>query len=176
MHAMTSTEKGEGTESVSGEGRLLQALGHVSRDLMRDVSWGTWGHLGTEPCRLRTVSTVLNILTKQDAKTSMTLHVSCQWVTFSFFIFMHAHAQSCPTLCDPTDCSPPGSSVHGTLQARILEWVATSYSRGSPQPRTRTHVSCSVGRFFTTVPPGNPSLSHLEVLKKNRRTLMPCLP
>ena len=40
-------------------------------------------------------------------------------------------AQSCPTLCDPLDCSPPGSSVHGILQARILEWVAISFSRGS---------------------------------------------
>ena len=42
--------------------------------------------------------------------------------------------RSCPTLCDPTDCSPPGSSVHGILQERILEWVATSFSRGSYQP------------------------------------------
>ena len=39
---------------------------------------------------------------------------------------MHVHAYSCPTVCDPTECSPPGSSVHGTLQARILEWVAIS--------------------------------------------------
>ena len=44
-------------------------------------------------------------------------------------------AQSCPTLCDPMDCSPPGSSVHGILQARILEWVAFPFSRGSSQPR-----------------------------------------
>ena len=40
-------------------------------------------------------------------------------------------AQSCLTLCDPVDCSPPGSSIHGILQARILEWVAISFSRGS---------------------------------------------
>ena len=44
-------------------------------------------------------------------------------------------AQLCPTLCDPMDCSLPGSSVHGILQARILEWVAISFSRGSSQPR-----------------------------------------
>ena len=43
--------------------------------------------------------------------------------------------QSCPTLCDPMDCRPPGSSVHGILQARILEWVATPSSKGSSQPR-----------------------------------------
>ena len=41
-------------------------------------------------------------------------------------------AQSCPTLCDPMDCDPPGSSVHGILQARILEWLAVPFSRGSP--------------------------------------------
>ena len=44
-------------------------------------------------------------------------------------------AQLCPTLCDPMDCSPPGSSVHGVLQAKILEWVAISSSRGSSWPR-----------------------------------------
>ena len=59
-----------------------------------------------------------------------------------------AVAQSCPTLCDPVDCSPPGSSVHGILQARILEWVAISYSRGSSQPRDWTQVSCIAGRRF----------------------------
>ena len=48
----------------------------------------------------------------------------------------------CPALCDPMDCSPPGSPVHGILQSRILEWVAISISRGSPWPRDRTHVSC----------------------------------
>ena len=51
--------------------------------------------------------------------------------------------------CDPMDCSLPGSSVHGILQARILEWVAISFSRGSSQPWNRTHVSCIAGRFFT---------------------------
>ena len=57
--------------------------------------------------------------------------------------------QSCPTLCDPMDCSPPGSSVHGILQAWILEWVACPFSRGSSQPRDWTRVSCIAGRFFT---------------------------
>ena len=57
--------------------------------------------------------------------------------------------ESCPTLCDPKDCSPPGSSVHGILQARILEWVATSFSRGSSQPRDQARVSCIAGRFLT---------------------------
>ena len=56
--------------------------------------------------------------------------------------------QLCPILCNPMDCSPPGSSVHRIVQARILEWVAISYSRGAPQPRDLTcisYVSC-IGR------------------------------
>ena len=58
-------------------------------------------------------------------------------------------AQSCPNLCNHMDCSLPGSSIHGILQARTLEWVAISFSRGSSQPRDRTQVSCLVGRHFT---------------------------
>ena len=50
-------------------------------------------------------------------------------------------AQSCPTLCDPMDCSPPGSSVHGIFQARTLQCVVISYSRGSFQPWDQTHIS-----------------------------------
>ena len=58
-------------------------------------------------------------------------------------------AQLCPTLWDPVDCSPPGSSVHEILQVRILEWDVIPFSRGSSQPRDRTQVSCIAGRFFT---------------------------
>ena len=58
-------------------------------------------------------------------------------------------AQSCPTLCDSMDCSPAGSSVHRILQARILEWVAISFSRGSSQPRDQTWVFCIADRRFT---------------------------
>ena len=57
-------------------------------------------------------------------------------------------AQSRPTLCDPMDCSPPGSSIHRILQAAILEWVAISFSRGSSQPRDQTQVSRIRGRHF----------------------------
>ena len=57
-------------------------------------------------------------------------------------------AQSCPTLCDPVDCSPLGFSIHGILQARILEWVAISFSRGSSWSRDQTQVSCIAGRCF----------------------------
>ena len=58
-------------------------------------------------------------------------------------------AHLCPTLCDPMDCSPPGFSVHGILQARILEWVAIPFSRRSSQPRDWTRIFCIAGRFFT---------------------------
>ena len=50
--------------------------------------------------------------------------------------------QVCLTLCDPMNCSLPGSSVHGILQSRILDWVAMPTSRGSSQPRDQTHISC----------------------------------
>ena len=58
-------------------------------------------------------------------------------------------AKLCPTLCDPIDCSPPVSSVHGILQARILERVAIPFSRGSSRCRDQTHISYITGRFFT---------------------------
>ena len=61
--------------------------------------------------------------------------------------------QSCPTLCDPMECSPPGSSVHEILQARIMDWIAMPSSRGSSPPRDQTQVSMSpalAARFFTT--------------------------
>ena len=58
-------------------------------------------------------------------------------------------AQSYPTLCSPKACSPPGSSVHGILQARILEWVAMFSFKGSFGSRDRAWVSCVAGRFFT---------------------------
>ena len=56
--------------------------------------------------------------------------------------------QSCPTLCNPVDCSLPDFSVHGILQATILEWVVTSFSRGSSPPRDQPRVSCIAGRCF----------------------------
>ena len=57
--------------------------------------------------------------------------------------------QSCPTLCDPMDCILPGSSVHGIFQARVLEWIAISFSRASSWPRNQIRVSRIAGRRFT---------------------------
>ena len=58
-------------------------------------------------------------------------------------------AQLCLTLCNPMDSSPPGSSVHRILQAKILEWIDIPFSRRSPRLRDQTQVSCIAGRFFT---------------------------
>ena len=76
---------------------------------------------------------------------------------------MHAYAQSCLTLGGPMYCSLPGSSVHGIVQARILEWVAISYSRGSSRLRNWTRVSCisCMGRLILY------HLSSWETLKQN---------
>ena len=76
-----------------------------------------------------------------------------------FFLFLYKHkptmkseSYSCSVMSDslrPMDWSLPGSSVHGILQARILEWVVILFSRGSSQPRDQTQVSCIAGGFFT---------------------------
>ena len=65
--------------------------------------------------------------------------------------------QLCPTLCYPIDGSPPGSSVPGILQARILEWVAVSFSRGSSRPRDRIHISC------VSCMAGRPGKPHMQL-------------
>ena len=64
------------------------------------------------------------------------------WLSFAVVV------QFCLTLCDPMDCSPPGSSAYGILQARILKWVAISFSRGSSGPRDQTQVSHIAGKRF----------------------------
>ena len=82
----------------------------------------------------------------------LTYHFSPIYLFIQSFIYISmcvSVAQSCPTPCNPMDCSPPGSSVHGILQARTLEWVAIPFSRGSFWPRDRTWVSHTTGRFFT---------------------------
>ena len=69
-------------------------------------------------------------------------------ICLPFFLWWFSHSVVSDS-CDPMDCSPPVSSVHGILQARILEWVAISFSTGSSRPKDWTWVSCTVGRFFT---------------------------
>ena len=93
------------------------------------------------------------------------LHPSTKYITskkrpyFSSLKFQCLRAkspQSCPTLCDAMHCSPPGSSFHGILQARILECVAMPSSRGSSQPRDPTRIFCIACGFFTAEPPRKP--------------------
>ena len=89
---------------------------------------------------------------------------------FSWRLCLCLFLQSRLTLCDPMDCSQPGSSVPGILQARILEWVAMPSSRGSSQPREHTQISHIAGGFFTIwatredglLEPGNPETVQLE--------------
>ena len=73
-------------------------------------------------------------------------HFSWRCIILAAFILV---AQSCPTLRNPMDYSPPGSPVHGILQARILKWVAIPFSKASFWPRDWTWFSCVAGRFFT---------------------------
>ena len=80
-------------------------------------------------------------------------------------------AQSCLTLCDPKSCSPPGSSGQGVSQARTLEGVAISFSRGSSWRRNQTRVLPALaGGFFTTASPGEPLflVANLKYFKRNR--------
>ena len=81
--------------------------------------------------------------------------ILCTFLTLQVKMCVLA-VQSCPTLCNPVDCSPLVSSVLEILQVRILEWVTIPFSRGSSQPRDRTQVSYIAGRFFTISATGKP--------------------
>ena len=76
-------------------------------------------------------------------------------------------------LCDTMGCNPLDFSVHGMFRARILEWVAISFSRGCSQPRDWTHVSCLAGRFFTLEPPGKPLFTDEETVKPQQADSCP---
>ena len=86
---------------------------------------------------------------------SKTVKADLQMVTASRVKNWSEVAQSCLTLCDPMDSSPPGSTIHGIFQARILEWAAISFSRGSSQPRDGTCVSC-ITDTLPSEPPEKP--------------------
>ena len=84
-----------------------------------------------------------------------------RWLTEGGVSHAPACAQSCLTLCNPRDCSPPGSFVHGALQARTLEWVAMPSSRGSSRPRMEP--------ASLTLQAGSSPLCHLRILRVNRQ-------
>ena len=81
---------------------------------------------------------------------TMSSHKCFAEIPWSICLILCFVTQLCPTHRDSMDCTPPGSSVHGILQPRILEWVAMPFSRGSSPPRKWTGVSCIAGRFFTS--------------------------
>ena len=84
-----------------------------------------------------------------------------QFLNLPTFVMCVLVPQACPNLCNPGDCSPPGSSVLGIPQARMLEWVAIYFSRASSWPRDRTQV-CIAGRFLPSEPPGGWKLFHIR--------------
>ena len=92
--------------------------------------------------------------------------LSCE---LSSFFLTYLCAQSCLPLCDPLDCSPPSFSVHGISQARILEWIAISFSRGSSRPRGQSPISC-VSCIADDSLPAEPSGKPLLLLERTTPT------
>ena len=104
---------------------------------------------------------LVQLLLEIDPNLLLCLHIPI--ISSTHLSYACVCAQLCLAICDLMDCSPPGSSVHGILQARILKWVSMPSSRASSQPRDRTYiscVSCIAGGFFTTEPPWKPTLSY----------------
>ena len=127
-----------------------------SKGLSRVFSSTTvWKHrfFGVQPSLWSSSHTSTWPLEKTIALTTQTFVskvISLLFNMLSRFVIACLHAQSCQTLCGPLNCSQPGSSVHGIFQARLLEWVAISYSRKFSWSRDQTHESPAlVGRFFT---------------------------
>ena len=106
-----------------------------------------------------------NIIAK--ATEASHVYVASGWLLNAYFSCAKS-LQSCVTLCRPIDCSLPGSSVYGILQARILEWVAISFSRASSQPRDQTHVSCLLHRHSSSLPLAPPGKSIFPIACRKR--------
>ena len=121
-----------------------------------------------------------NILFCFQVKTVSKVRASVISTSFSIFLGL-SHVCCCclgtqlwPIPCNPVDCSPSGSSVHGIFQARILQWVATPSFRGSSQPRYETWVSRIAGRFFTIW--GTREAQKITNVSISTRELNPSLP
>jgi len=142
MQHFTSIRRQDSSLDSKNEEKVFVCLGQKDWEIEINMS------LDFEYRDLKLLSFYL--LKKENHDKNREAH-TCSWhICTSECIFcLCLVAQSCLTFCDPFDCSPPGSSVHEILQARILEWVAMSSSRGSSQPRDQTQVSHIAGRFFT---------------------------
>ena len=123
---------------------LSEAHNRLVRHMVQKISVSFWGERNLTIRRVNWPSVVSSSIGWVQAEIQTSgLFTVC----YSYYI-VNEVTQSCPTLCDPMDRSLPGSSVHAIFQARILEWVAISFSRRS-LPRNWTRVSRIVGRCFT---------------------------
>ena len=123
-----------------------------SRSVVSDSLWpyglySPWNSLGLNT-RVGSLSLLQGIFPTQESNRGL---LRCRWILYQLSYRGRPHlpklccclvAKPCQTLCNPMVCSPPGSSVHGISQARILEWVTISFSRGSSRPRDWTCISC----------------------------------
>ena len=136
-------------------------VSHNSQD--RETTW-------VPICRcedkdVRTYDGIYSVITRRPALPIGTIWMKLEGIMLSKVKVKVLVAQSCPTLCDPMNCSPPGSFVHGIFQARILEWVATHFSRGSSWFRDQTQVSHIAGRFFSVSGRKRQMLNDLSYVK-----------
>ena len=122
------------------EQRQRMDFEHVWQVLFEDP----WKWEGKIPCWQRGHGSTLEVLTEDK------INIEIYFLSALSFHVALACAQSCLTLCDPMDYNPPGSSLYGIFQGRILKWISISFSRRSSQPRYWTCVFCTTGRFFTT--------------------------
>ena len=135
---------------------MLQFLGspRVGQDWATELNWDNNSHSSVlSPWHpkyfiLKIYSNMYRKIESLFQWTPYTYHQDST-INILLYLFCVLVAPSCLTLCDPMDYRLPGSSVHGILQVRILEWVAIPFSRGSLQPRDRTKVSRIAGRFLT---------------------------
>ena len=144
--------RGHSYKGAQSASEVPLALGSTSAALVQSLTCVAWDRtpqiLYSNLKHIDSVQLLANLLMSEPRS----LHLV--WVCWLCLMdFLPVCAQSCPTVCGPMDCTQRGSSLHGIFQARILEWVAISYSRGFSWLRDRTLVSCIselVRRFFTT--------------------------
>ena len=98
-------------------------------------------------------------------------HLSIMSCSMSFKESESEVSQSCLTLCDPMDCSPPEFSIHELFQARVLEWVAISFSRGSSWPRDQTGSPALWADALLSEPPGEPLTLLIKKKKKTKKSI-----